>query len=81
MVERHGARRYREEDGRTDSQKAGTDRSLAGLIDTAVQPQSAPIGDFLLSPLSVAGEASPPEDSPTHGTAMSETILAGLAQA
>ncbi len=54
---------------------------VIGLIDTAVQPQSAPISDFLLSPLSVAGQASPPEDSPTHGTAMSETILAGLAQA
>ncbi|MGC8887402.1 MAG: S8 family peptidase [Verrucomicrobiia bacterium] len=54
---------------------------LIGLIDTAVQKTGSPIDSFLLPPVSVAGESKPPEDQPTHGTAMAETILRGLAAA
>jgi subtilisin family serine protease len=62
---------------------ATTDKSrvIVGLIDTAVQLQGAPGTEFFLQPLSVAGAATPPEDYPTHGTAMSQALLAGLARA
>lgn len=56
-------------------------RVIVGLIDTAVQLQGAPGAEFFLPPLSVAGVATPPEDFPTHGTAMSQALLAGLARA
>ena len=49
------------------------------LIDTAVQPNAAEFHGFLLDQLSVAGASQLPTDSPTHGTAMAETILSGLA--
>jgi hypothetical protein len=51
---------------------------IVGLIDTAVQPQASSIKDFLLPGQSVVGEAQPPDDVPTHGTSMSETILRGV---
>lgn len=49
-----------------------------GLIDVAVQKNS-PYGEFLLAGVSVAGDAPPGTASPTHGTAMFETLLRGLA--
>ena len=58
----------------------GDGRSIIGLIDTAVQPGASGFKDFLLPAVSLAGDASPAENSPTHGTSMLETILRGLAQ-
>ncbi len=49
-----------------------------GLIDAAVQKNS-PFSELLLPGVSVAGEATPGTTSPTHGTAMFETLLRGLA--
>ncbi len=51
---------------------------IVGLIDTPVQDDGTGIADFLLPTLSVAGEASPPLDEPTHGTTMAETLLRGM---
>jgi thermitase len=45
-----------------------------------VQPGGSGFKDFLLPAVSLAGEASPVDNSPTHGTSMLETILRGLAQ-
>ncbi|MDW8310952.1 MAG: S8 family serine peptidase, partial [Verrucomicrobiales bacterium] len=61
----------------------GTDprRVIVGLIDTAVQLEGVPGAEFFLPPLSVADAGTLPEDFPTHGTAMSQTLLAGLARA
>ncbi|MBI5383733.1 MAG: S8 family serine peptidase [Verrucomicrobia bacterium] len=50
-----------------------------GLIDSAVQSGLGRFGDFLLDSMSVAGKATPSDAEPTHGTAMAETILNGLA--
>jgi hypothetical protein len=54
---------------------------IVGLIDTPVQKTGTEVDSFLLSPVPVAGEANPPEDQPTHGTAMAETLLRGLTAA
>ena len=48
---------------------------VVGLVDTAVHPQAAGIGDFMLPALSVAGAADAPVNGPSHGDAMAETIL------
>jgi len=53
-------------------------RVVVGLIDTAVQPLGNDLDKFLLKASSVAGEAQPGLDSPTHGTSMAETILRSL---
>lgn len=55
-------------------------RIVVGVIDTAVQPASTGLADFLLPAISVAGDAAPPADLPTHGTAMAETLFSGLAR-
>jgi len=54
---------------------------VVGLIDTAVQQTGSPVDGFLLPSLSVAGEASTLQNSPTHGTSMWETILRGMTMA
>ena len=55
---------------------------IVGLIDSAVQRQGTPLDKFLLQGISVAGDGTAlPEDRPTHGTAMWETILRGLSTA
>lgn len=51
---------------------------LIGLIDTAVQPASTQIGDFLLPSLSVTGDYTPGSATLTHGTSMAETLVQGL---
>ncbi len=51
---------------------------VVGLVDTAVQPLGANMQSFLLPALSVAGEATPGNGFPTHGTTMAESILFGL---
>lgn len=62
--------------------KATTDTSrvVVGLIDTAVQTQGTVLKEFLLPGVSVAAQAEPPADQPTHGTAMAETILYALSR-
>jgi len=54
------------------------DGIIVGLIDSPVQRQGTPLDNFLLQGISVAGDANPSADQPTHGTAMWETILRGL---
>lgn len=54
---------------------------VVGLIDTAVQKTGSAADSFLLPNVNIAGESKPPEDQPTHGTAMAETILRGIAAA
>jgi hypothetical protein len=56
-------------------------RVIVGLIDTAVQPLGNGLDDFLLKPLSVAGDPQNNPNQPTHGTSMAETILRSLEQA
>ncbi len=51
---------------------------IIGLIDTAVQQLNVNMQSFLLPGLSVAGDANPGNDAPTHGTAMAESMLFGL---
>jgi hypothetical protein len=64
------------------NQTPDPNRVVIGLVDTAVQAQSARIKDYLLPAMSVASDpSSAPPDSPTHGTAMAETILRGISMA
>jgi ribosomal protein L18 len=52
---------------------------IVGLVDSPVQRQGNPLDSFLLQSISVSGDGTaPPEDHPTHGTAMWETILRGI---
>jgi hypothetical protein len=46
-----------------------------GLVDTAIQPLGNGLDAFLLKAISVAGDAQPDPNTPTHGTAMAETML------
>jgi hypothetical protein len=50
-------------------------RVIVGLIDTAVQPLGNDLDKFLLKSSSVAGDAHPDPDTPTHGTSMFENML------
>jgi subtilase family protein/fervidolysin-like protein len=54
---------------------------VVGLIDSAVQGQAVPFGGFLQPGISLEGDYQPPADRITHGTAMAETILDGVAGA
>jgi hypothetical protein len=56
-------------------------RVIVGLIDTALQPLGNGLDSFLLTPISVAGQAQLDPSAPSHGTAMAETILRSLAGA
>ena len=53
-------------------------RIIVGLVDTAVQPLGNNLDQFLLKQTSVAGDIQLSSDSPTHGTAMAETLLRSL---
>lgn len=53
-------------------------RIIVGLVDTAVQPLGNNLDQFMLQQLSVVGDPQTAGDSPTHGTAMAETILRSL---
>lgn len=54
-------------------------RVIVGLVDTAIQPLGNGLDKFLLTPISVAGEANVDGSEPTHATSMAETILRGMA--
>jgi thermitase len=47
---------------------------FVGLLDTAVNVDST-YAPYMLPPVDVTGQGSPPADSLTHGTAMMETLL------
>jgi hypothetical protein len=53
-------------------------RVIVGLIDTSVQRLGDGLDNFLLKPVSIAGEAATNGDAPTHGTSMAETILRSI---
>ncbi len=53
-------------------------RIIVGLVDTAVQPLGNNLDQFLLKQISVAGDVQIASDTPTHGTAMAETLLRSL---
>jgi hypothetical protein len=56
------------------------DGVVVGLIDTAVQTGNPAFAGFLQSGVSLYPDHQPPRDGITHGTAMAETILDGVAQ-
>ena len=53
---------------------------VIGLIDTAVQMQDG-FSQYSLPPLSVVGQPNEPSDQLSHGTAMFETLVEGMAAA
>lgn len=53
---------------------------IVGLIDEPVQSLGSTLDKFMLSSMSVAGDASPSATDPTHGTAMAYTILNAISQ-
>ena len=56
------------------------DKIVVGLVDSVVQAQPV-LKDFLQPGIALEGEYRPPADQITHGTAMAETILDGVAGA
>ena len=65
----------------TPNVSPSTDQVVVGLVDTAVQTQGTAVRDFLQPGVSLFGDYQPPADQMTHGTAMAETILDGVARA
>lgn len=53
-------------------------RIIVGLVDTALQPLCGDLNQFLLKPISVAGDAQLDPTAPSHGTAMAETMLRSI---
>jgi thermitase len=53
---------------------------VVGLIDTSMQSLGSQLDQFVLKPISVAGDAAVNTTGPTHGTAMAETILRAISQ-
>jgi hypothetical protein len=54
-------------------------RIVIGLVDTAIQlPLGNGLDSFILNPISVAGQADLEPDSPSHATAMAETMLSSI---
>jgi len=53
---------------------------VIGLVDTAVQMQSG-FSQYSLPPLTVVGQPNEPADQISHGTAMFEDLLQGMASA
>ena len=58
----------------------GDGHLIIGLVDTAIQPGSTGLQKFLLPAIAVAGDATPADNLPTHGTSMLETLFRGLGQ-
>ncbi len=63
----------------TPKATGNADYRIIGLIDTAVQAPGGNLDGFLLPSMSVVPDYTPPENEPTHGTSMLETMLNGLA--
>jgi hypothetical protein len=61
--------------------RAEAGRLVVGLIDTAVQPLGPAYEAFMLKGIAIAPESAPVGNAPTHGTAMAETLLRGVALA
>lgn len=57
---------------------ADSGRIIVGLIDTGVQTLGPELDKFFLKAVSVAGDSRLDPTSPSHGTAMAETILRSL---
>lgn len=57
------------------------DKVIVGLIDTPVQTQDGWLKEFLQPGISVQGEYVSSREPLTHGTAMAQTILDGVARA
>ena len=55
-----------------------TGKIVIGLVDTAVQPLCGNLNNFLLKPISVAGEVQPAANVPTHATGMANMMLRSL---
>jgi hypothetical protein len=53
-------------------------RIIVGLIDTAVQPLGNNLDQFVLKQISVTGDFKLTSETPSHGTAMAETLLRSL---
>jgi hypothetical protein len=53
---------------------------VVGLIDTQVQSLGSQLDQFMLKPISVAGDAGTNTSTLAHGTAMAETILRAVSQ-
>ena len=53
---------------------------IVGLIDTSMQSLGGQLDQFVMKPISVAGDAAVNATGPTHGTAMAETILRAISQ-
>lgn len=53
-------------------------RTVIGLVDTAVQPLGNGLDAFLQQQISVAGQAQLDPTTPSHGTAVAETLLSAL---
>jgi hypothetical protein len=57
------------------------DKAVVGLIDMPVQATGGPLDGFLQPGISVVGDYQPQANALSHGTAMAETILDGVARA
>ena len=54
---------------------------VVGLIDTGVQPLGSQLDPFLMKSINVTGDNTTPNPTtPTHGTAMAQTILRAISQ-
>jgi len=58
-----------------------SDQIVIGLVDTAVQPLCGELNQFVLKPISVAGEVQLPPNVPTHATGMANMMLRSLQDA
>ena len=54
------------------------DKLIVGVVDTGIQKPGTGLDGFLLPSISVAGESNLPDDQPTHGTSMVETMMRSL---
>jgi len=59
----------------------GSDRVIVGVVDTAVQPLGNGLDAFVQKQLYAAGEVQLDPNSPSHGTAVAETLLGSLQNA
>jgi len=53
-------------------------RIIVGLVDTPLQSLGPDLDAFLLKSISLAGDAQPDANSPTHATSMFEALLMGM---